>query len=196
MRAARGFTLVEVLVALALLGAVAVLAYRGVAALVDGEVRLAGEARHWRTLDAAFARLEADLRQAVPRAVRAGAATEPAWLSAVEPHGASALAFSRAGTEFGDEPGRAGQRIGYRVRDGVLEVVYWPTLDRAQGGPAGAQAYPLAEGIAQFRVEHLDARGTWHVAWPQPGEAALPRALRVRFVLANGTAVERWFALR
>ena len=36
----RGFTLVEILVALALLALVAVLAYRGTASLVDGETRL------------------------------------------------------------------------------------------------------------------------------------------------------------
>jgi len=80
-RGARGFTLVEVLVALAILAITAALAYRGTAALVDGEVRLTAEAARWRTLDAVFARLEADLRQAQPRAVRAGAAREPAWIA-------------------------------------------------------------------------------------------------------------------
>ena len=36
----RGFTLIEVLIALAILAVVAVLAYRATAALADGEVRL------------------------------------------------------------------------------------------------------------------------------------------------------------
>ena len=196
MKAARGFTLVEILVAVALLGLVAVLAYRGVAALVDGEVRLAGEARHWRTLDAALARIEADLRQAQPRAVRAGGAIEPAWVAAVEANGSSAVAFSRAGAEFDAEPGVAGQRIGYRVRDGVLQVVFWPELDRANAGETGAQAWPLVEGVATLRIEHLGERDAWSTVWPRPGETALPRGVRVQLTLVDGAVVERWFALR
>lgn len=196
MKRSGGFTLVEILVALALLALVAVLAYRGVAALVDGEARLADEARRWRTLDAALARMEADVRQALPRAVRAGATTEPAWIAAVEAHGGSAIAFSRAGSEFDAEPGRAGQRIGYRLRDGALQVVYWPSLDRAQPGEAGARTWTLAEGIAGLRIEHLGERGPWVPAWPQTDEPALPRAVRVQLTLASGESIERWFALR
>ena len=194
--ATRGFTLVEVLVALGLLALVAVLAYRGVAALVDGETRLVGEAQRWRTLDAALARMEADVRQALPRAVRVGGGTEPAWLAAIESPAASAIAFSRAGPEFDAEPGIAGQRIGYRLRNGALQVVYWPGLDRARGGDAGTQAWPLVEGIASFRVDHLDERGQWQARWPQANDPPLPRAVRVRLTLASGEAIERWFALR
>jgi general secretion pathway protein J len=196
MTRSRGFTLVEILVALALLALVAVLAYRGVASLVDGETRLADEAQRWRALDAALARMEADIRQAIPRAVDAGTTREPAWIAALESHGASAIAFSRAGAEFDAEPGIAGQRIGYRLRSGTLEVVYWPGLDRARAGDAGAQAWPLVDGVAQLRIDHLGERGAWLPSWPQPGEGALPRALRVTLTLASGEAVERWFALR
>lgn len=194
-RRAAGFTLVEILVALGLLALIAVLAYRGVASLVDGETRLAAEARRWRTLDAVLARMEADVRQALPRSVRAGGTVEPAWLAGMESNGASAFAFSRAGPEFDVEPGMAGQRIGYRLRDGVLQVLYWPALDRARGGDTDAQAWSLIDGVAGLRVDHLDARGRWVANWPQEGEAALPRAVRVHLTLASGEAIERWFAL-
>lgn len=196
MMRARGFTLIEVLVALALLGLTAVMAYRGIASLVDGDAQLAAEAQRWRTLDAALSRLEADLRQAIPRPAQAGATREPAWLAATEAGGTSGLVFSRAGAEFDAEPGVAGQRIGYRVRNGALEVVYWPALDRPRAGEADARAWALVEGIAGFRVEHLDERGRWGPAWPQPDEPAVPRAVRVHLTLASGETIERWFALR
>ena len=190
----RGFTLVEVLVALAILAIVAALAYRGTAALVDGETRLSAEAARWRTLDTVFTRLEADLRQAQPRPVRVGSAREPAWLAATEANGSSALVFSRAGPEFDPDPGAAGQRVGYRVRDGALEVVYWPGLDRAPG--TGATAWPLFAGVARFRVEHADPDGGWRDAWPRAGDGDLPRAVRVLLQLDTGESIERWFALR
>lgn len=196
MKRQHGFTLVEVLVALTLLALVAVLAYRGMAALVDSESRLAGEAARWRTLDAAFARFEADLRQALPRSVKAGSTREPAWLAAVESHGASGIAFSRAGPEFAADPGIAGQRIGYRLRGNALEVVYWPTLDRATLADERVTAWTLADDVAGFRVEHWSERGGWVATWPQPDEAPLPRAVRVHLTLAGGERIERWFALR
>jgi len=192
--AGRGFTLVEVLVALAILAITAALAYRGTAALVDGEVRLTSEATRWRTLDTVFSRLEADLRQAQPRPIRVGAAREPAWLAATEAHGSSAIVFSRAGPEFDADPGAAGQRVGYRVREGVLEVVYWPGLDRSAG--TRETAWTLVRGVTRLRIEHLGADGRWLDTWPRFGEPEIPRAVRVLLVLASGDVLERWIALR
>jgi general secretion pathway protein J len=188
-----GFTLIEVLVALALLALTAVLAWRATAALVDGESRLSDEAKRWRTLDLAFARLEADLRQAQPRAVKTPSGSEPAWIAATEANGASAIVFSRAGPEFDAEPGAAGQRIAYRVREAALEVVYWPTLDRSRDE---STAYRLVDGVAGFRVDHLATGGQWIAAWPRFGEPALPRAVRVLLTLASGETIERWFAFQ
>jgi len=189
----QGFTLIEVLVALALLALTAVLAWQATAALVDGEVRLSDEAKRWRTLDLAFARLEADLRQAQPRAVKTPSGTEPAWIAATEANGASAIVFTRAGPEFDVEPGAPGQRIGYRVRGEALEVVYWPSLDRARDE---STAYRLVDGVAGFRVDHLASTGQWIGGWPRFGESPLPRAVRVLLTLASGETIERWFALQ
>jgi general secretion pathway protein J len=189
----RGFTLVEILVALAILALTAVLAWQATSALVDGEVRLSTEAARWRALDHAFARLEADLRQALPRGVRTASGAEAPWIAAIEAHGGSAVVFSRAGPEFDSEPGSAGQRIGYRLRDGALEVVYWPTLDRSRDE---STVYRLIEGVAGFRVEHFASTGQWMTAWPRFGEAALPRAVRVVLTLASGEIIERWFTLQ
>ena len=45
MKRLRGFTLVEALLALAIFGVIAVLAYRATASLSEGEARLSGEAQ-------------------------------------------------------------------------------------------------------------------------------------------------------
>ncbi len=191
---AGGFTLVEILIALAILALIAVLGYRAVASLAESEVRLTAESERWRGLDALFGRLEADMREALPREVRTGGGTEAAWIGNVDGRGDAELRFSRAGPEFGIEPGSAGQRIGYRLRGGAVEVLYWPHLDH----PAGVVpvAYALAEGIVRFRVAYLDTGGTWRDRWPALGEPAVPRAVRVELTLADGETVERWLALR
>lgn len=192
---ARGFTLVEVLVALAILALTSLLAYRATAALADGETRLTGESARWRSLDAALARLEADLREAVPRASRVGDHREPPFVVTVDSDGNSAIVFSRAGPEFSAEPGIAGQRIGYRLADGTLQIAYGAGLDTSSD--AQSARYVLVDGIAAMRVDLLRSDGAWAATWPPPtAEAAIPRATRVQLVLSGGESIERWFALR
>jgi len=191
----RGFTLLEVLVAIAISAVIAVLGYRALAALSDSESRLAAEATRWRTLDLFFARLEGDMRQAIPRSARYGDAREPAWAAqASDSAGNGALAFSRAGPEFSLEPGSAGQRLGYRLRGGVVEVLYWSGYDRPRG--VEPVAYALLSDVERFRLAYLTRTGVWANSWPVAGDADLPRAVKVELTLNSGEVIERWLALR
>jgi general secretion pathway protein J len=189
-----GFTLLEILIALAIVATLAVLGYRALAAMTQSESRLAAEAERWRALDQFFARLEGDLREAIPRSARLGDSREPAWLGTVDGNGNAALVFSRAGPEFNLEPGSAGQRIAYRLRDGVIEVLYWSSYDRARD--AQPSVYPLLSDVATFRLTYLGNNGSWFASWPVVGDADMPRAAHVELVLANGESIDRWMALR
>ncbi|MEP6943463.1 MAG: type II secretion system minor pseudopilin GspJ [Betaproteobacteria bacterium] len=191
----RGFTLLEVLIALAIVATLAVLGYRALAAMSESETRLAAEAERWRTLDLFFARLEGDLRQAIPRAARLDQVREAPWLAgASDAEGNAALAFSRAGPEFNVEPGSAGQRLQYRFREGAIEVVYWPGYDRVRA--MVPTVYALLNGVSRFRLAYLTKSGAWVENWPVSGESELPQAARVELVLANGESIQRWLALR
>jgi general secretion pathway protein J len=189
-----GFTLLEVLIAIAIVALLALMGYRALAALSESESRLSIESARWRTLDLFFARLEADLREAVPRAARNGSVREPAWLAEVDAAGNGALAFSRAGPEFAIDPGSVGQRLGYRLRNGSIEVLYWGGYDRPRDSEP--TAYALLSGVSQFRLSYLTATGRWVETWPVAGEADLPSAVRVAVTLASGEEIERWLALR
>src|SRR5204863_5490125 len=93
IRGAPGFTLVEVMIAVAIVALLSLLGYRALAALSDSEEKLSAEATRWRTLDLFFARLEGDLRQAMPRPARSADTREPAWLGAADATGNALLAF-------------------------------------------------------------------------------------------------------
>jgi general secretion pathway protein J len=197
-RERNGFTLLEVLIAVAIVAVIALLGYRALAALSDAETRLAAEATRWRTLDLFFARLEGDMRQAVPRTARSGSMREAPWLGYIpgsgDNGGDSVLAFSRAGPEFTLEPGSAGQRLGYRLRDRSVEVLYWPSYDRPQD--AQATSYALLADVEHFRLTYLARDNAWVSNWPVAGDSDLPRAVRVQLTLSTGETIERWLALR
>jgi type II secretion system protein J len=108
--------------------------------------------------------------------------------------GNSVLEFSRAGPEFALEPGSAGQRLAYRLRDGAVEVLYWASYDRPRG--VDPTAYPLLDGVARFQLAYLTQGGTWADSWPLVAESPLPRAVKVDLTLASGEVIERWLALR
>jgi general secretion pathway protein J len=192
--ARRGFTLLEVLLAIAIVALIAALGYRALASLSDSETKLAAEATRWRTLDLFFSRLEGDLRQAMPRAARLSDTREPPWLAGVDASGNSAIAFSRAGPEFALEPRSAGQRLAYRFNNGSVEVLYWASYDRPRG--LDPTAYTLLDGVSSFRLAYLTQGGAWADTWPRAGESELPRGVRVQLTLASGEAIERWLALR
>jgi general secretion pathway protein J len=193
-RKQHAFTLLELLVALAILAMLSVLGYRAISALTDSELRLSAETTRWRSLDQLFMRLEADVREALPRTSRAGDTVEPAWLGNIDGNGNAQLRFSRAGPEFNVEAGSAGQRLGYRLQDGAIEVLYWPYLDVPNA--TVPQAYALVDGVARFQIDYLDRNSAWQRVWPQAGEAELPRAIRVTLTLVGGATVERWMVLR
>ena len=190
----RGFTLLELLIAISILALLSVLGYRAISSLTDSEVRLTEEAARWRTLEQLFTRLEADMRKAQPRAIRIGGGSEPAWLGTTDAEGNAELRFSRSGTEFAVEAGSAGQRIGYRFRGSAVEVVYLPYFDIAPSTPS--TVYALADGITHFRVRYLGPTGDWSDRWPIRSDQPLPRAVRVELELHQGETVERWLTLR
>jgi general secretion pathway protein J len=192
--ACAGFTLVEVLVAVAILALVATIAWRGTAAMTDAEARLGAESARWQHLDAFVARLEGDMRLAIPRAVRSGNAREAAWWSAPDDaQGNVALVFTRAGPDAQDEPGVGGQRVGYRLRDGRIEVSYWPQLDRP--ATLAPLTYALVDEVARLRIWQLTTDGRWSAQWPAAGSPPIPRGVRIEITLRDGSVIERWIAL-
>jgi general secretion pathway protein J len=193
-RSFAGFTLLELLVAIAILALLSVLGYRALAALTDSEVRLTEEATRWRTLDQLFTRLESDMRQAQPRVVRASEASEPAWLGTTDADGNATCVFPAPARSSRSKPaapvnvlvtgfGRARSRSSTRL------ISIWLRRHRRH-----TMCWPMACG--RFRVWYLDPTGDWRDRWPLRNDPPMPRAVRVELELAGGETIERWLTLR
>ena len=192
----RGFTLVEMLVALTIFALMSVLAYRGLAAVMQTREHLTEDNRRWRDIALTLAQLEQDMDLAVDRPVRGnGDLPLPALVGNPQTVNANdaQLSFSRMGMAWQTGVLADVQRHGYRLNNGTLEQLVWPVLDRA---PLTEPAvHLLLERVNRFELRFLDGSGNWQPRWPLPGVAALPAALEVVLELDGGVAVTRVFAL-
>ncbi|MDD3484666.1 type II secretion system minor pseudopilin GspJ [Azovibrio restrictus] len=183
----RGFTLLEILVAVSLLAIMAVLAYRGLEAMQRSTAHVEQSARRWQDLARALERFARDLQQPAARPGRQedGSAAPPWWGrpgEGTQPQ----LTLSRLGNEGMDT-----QRLAHRWHQGRWEMLFWPSPE----SPAGDfQAYPLLEGVELLELQYLDSRQQWHASWPVdtgPNANPFPRAVRLHLRLAEGGDLER-----
>jgi general secretion pathway protein J len=129
---------------------------------------------------------------AAPRPARSSAGTLPAWLGRSDGVLEPRLEFSRFAPAEGAATAR---RVAYRLNERQeIELWIWPGLDPAPGVPPAR--YPLLGGVARFELQYLDPRLDWVMSWPAASGPHLPRAVRVRIVLASGEEIVRVFALQ
>lgn len=191
-RSQSGLTLIELMVAVTLLALVTVMAYRGLDSMTRANDRTLIESERWRAATLFLERFAADVSQPVNRSVRGPAGTPlAAWWgrTLTNPEGADAqFEFSRK-----SPPGQDDARIGYRLREGNIELMVWRVMDRAP--VSAAEVYPILENVSALRFQYLDAQAVWRDQWPVMAAEPLPRAVSVEFTLANGPTVRRIFAL-
>jgi len=201
---ARGFSLVELLVAVAVLAVLASISFRGLNSILDAETGVATQTRRWNELAIVTSHLGRDLSLAVARPVRDDAGGERPALSVSQAPGVSGAAGVDAGaqlafTRLGDTEGAGAtgelRRVAWRLREGTLEYLVWPAVDAAAGALPTVSA--VLENVADLQVRALGDDGRWYGVWPASGHGeGLPRAVDVQFLLAGGARVSRLFPLK
>ena len=191
--APRGFTLIELLSALLVLSLLALMSYRGLAAVLDAREHVRMETDKWRRVAAFFARFERDVQLAAPRPVRSDSGFAPAWLGQAVAAPAPRLVFSRFAATEGVDTAR---RVAYQLNEKQeIELWLWPGLDIA---PATLPLrYPVLAGVKTFELQYLNPALIWVDAWPAaPGDPPIPQAVRLRIVLGSNEEIVRVFALQ
>jgi general secretion pathway protein J len=190
--APRGFTLIELLTALLILSLLAVMAQRGLGAVLDARAHVRQETAKWQRVAAFSARFEQDVHLVAPYAMRLATGNAPALLGRPGTTTEPRLEFNRFAAAEGVE---APRRVGYGLNDRQeVELWLWQGLD-AEPSQTPAR-YPVLAGVTEFDIQYLGTDPAWVDAWPQaPASDALPRAVRLRIVLATGEDIVRVFAL-
>lgn len=193
----KGFTLIEVLIAVTIFALFSVMAYGGLMRALEVQERIEAERTFWQALTLVFVRLDDDLAHARPRRVRdvsgglqlAALLGQPTDTRAVaEP----TLEFTRGGVPvFGDAARSDLQRVAYRLRDRALQRETWGALDRS------AVSQPLAstllDDVEELSVRFYAPSGVWVDRWPTEAAVELPRAVEVTVVITGRGAFTRRF---
>ena len=163
-RADGGFTLVEILTALAIFGVIGVIAARIVAGMIDLGSATRTHAEALADLQRAMGIVERDIEQLTQRTIR-DELGDP--LPAVIVTGVSLLELTRMGWQNPLRAPRAQlQRVAYVLRDDKLVRLFWPVLDRAPDTKPVAQL--LLDGVTDVQFAVFDENGEKHGHWPLP----------------------------
>ncbi len=200
MRAQRAFTLIELIVAVAVFAVISAVVFTGLSATLTGGDHTRRAADRLADIQTAMSAVARDLGQVAPRPIRnAFGDTEPAvvWRE-------GEIWVTRGGLNplYAPAPSPL-RRVGYALdeeRDGLLRLSY-PTADQAIG--AGPAEQIILTGLESLRFRFHTGDG-WIDQWPplrpageaseSPGEA-LPAAIAIRIELDDYGAIERSFRL-
>lgn len=167
-----GFTLVEMLVALALFAMIAAMGVTMLRSSVDTQGAVQGRLAAMSGFNRLRAVMAHDLSQALPRATRDVRGDDvPAFIGL-----AQEFAFVQggaAGLEAKNTPDAV--RVRYALERGVWGRGQQPWLD----GAAMADGDALTRDVEQVTLRYRDGLGQWQESWPVAGRAILPRAVEV-----------------
>jgi len=178
LRRARGFTLIEIMVAVAIFSVMAMLAWGALSQSLENADMLTERMQRLQTIQRTLRYLSADLTQAAPRPVRTelGDGLSPAIFSSLSGDFAIELSHGGWGNPAG-LPRSTLQRSAYRIEDGKLVRYHWNVLDRTYGNEAVAAV--LLEDVEALLFRFFDDNGESYEVWP-PQIAAGSTNLRVR----------------
>lgn len=207
----RGFTLIEVLVAMAITAVIAVLAYVSLSTVIAGVDSVRLEAEKITTMNRAFQVLARDIRQVVNRPIVDEFGGRESALEG-GPLARQMLALTRAGWHNSvDLPRSTLQRVAYYLEEDRLIRASWSVLDRSSSSEP--REVTLLEGVESFDLLFLDDisalrinrgidldRRLWLENWladvSQPNTVIqLPAALMIRLELIDWGEIERFYVL-
>ena len=187
MRRQQGFTLLELLVSLAIFALIGAMAYGGLQQVLEQRQATEVQSQQLADLQKSYRIMQRDLEQVINRGIRNQFGDPIDAL--VGGSGYDGIEFSRAG-----HANPAGflrsdlQRVAYVPDQDTLLRRTWRVLDRAQDSLPDEEV--LVEGLQQFTIRFLDDADEWQDNWPpqqtQTGGAGvtdLPRAAQVEIVL-------------
>ena len=196
----RGFTLIEVLVALAVFGVMSLLAYAALGSTLSNADYLTERMERLQSIQRTFRYLSSDLMQAAPRPIRSdlGDSLVPAVYSSLSSDFALELTHGGWGNPAG-LPRSTFQRVAYRIEEDQLLRYHWGVLDRTYTNEPVVTV--LLEDVESLYIRFYDATGAASEVWPperQQGGVSMrlrPRAVVIVLTLPDQGEITRFLEI-
>lgn len=180
MRREAGFTLIEILLAIAILAIVLAMVYASFDQTSTLAAHVEEVSEEYQGARIAFVKLNAELNSAYG-GLADGEDSGFVGVDTLGPDGldADGLAFATlARATLEGRPGSYHASVTYRVEGDKL--LHREVPAEAEPGAVPPPEWPLVEGIAGFRLRYLTKAGDWKDAWGgDEGEGNMPRAVEV-----------------
>ncbi|HED33516.1 MAG TPA: type II secretion system protein GspJ [Gammaproteobacteria bacterium] len=202
-----GFTLIEVMIAMAIFAIVSSLAYTGLQSVVNSKVKTEAALERLAELQMTMLTLTGDLQQL---SNRDGHDALGGRLQKLTTQDSSLLIdFTRGGWRNPANQVRSTlQRVAYRIDEDKLIRIHWPHVDRADDELRVERT--LITNIDSLELRFMDNRNQWVPDWPDPnaqaqaaaanqgtggaGAAAtlpLPRAIEITLKMSDWGEIKR-----
>ena len=201
LRYRAGFTLLELLVALAIFALLSVMAYAGLSTILTANQVLETNMERLSEVQRSVTFLSRDIRQTVNRAIRDtyGDNKQPLiGASEFDTLGTPAIELTRTGyaNPLGTKRSFL-QHVAYRVEDEILYRNSWRVLDQAQDSESDALV--ICHDVEALELRYLDWENNWHNQWPpidpEYQGSVLPKAVEVSLTLIDWGKVVRLLPL-
>jgi len=172
----RGFTLLEIIIVVAIFAIFAALAYGGLDSVLHTRVDIESSQTRLAEVQKAYIRLRDDFQQVRDRPIRDNYGDQqPGFVGADD----APVEFTRGGWRNPlSQPRATLERVAYRLDDDALHRMSWRLLDRAQD--TQAVDVVLLSGVTDLRWRFLDQQREWQTRWPPLSTATtLAQALTV-----------------
>ncbi len=195
----KGFTLIELMIAVIIFAIISVISYRVISALVTTKEIITKSQDKWGGISLIMERLEMAKNRVIPLPVRDGDGNLLASLigksrlnGAYDAQLEMTISGNIGDHVMGSSPPK---RIGFRYDRGNLYLVSWPVLNRVI--TTKPEINLLVSDVAMFNVMFLYSDRQWHDTWPSSGSdmGSLPDGIQMNLQLKSGESVTREFAL-
>jgi general secretion pathway protein J len=181
---AQGFTLLELVVAMAIFAIMSAIAYSGLNNVLIARQQTEVHSEQLHQLQLTMTWFARDIEQIVDRGIRNeyGEFVAPVVGNDFEGY---ILELTRGGWRNpANQPRSHLQRVAYLVRDEQLVRAYWRVLDRAEDSKAYENV--LLDGVKEVEIRYMAQDEEWVTSWPpeatgisNSNPATIPRAIEV-----------------